>query len=95
MDIRDRPPAVESHAKPPEAAKRDELGLTPREREVLGWVARGKTNSEIAKLLWIAPATVRKHLENVFSKLGVGTRTAAVARFMGFADDERLARIRR
>jgi DNA-binding CsgD family transcriptional regulator len=59
------------------------LGLTTREREVLTWVARGKTNSEIARLLSLAPSTVSKHLENVYAKLGVKTRTAAVARFLG------------
>jgi len=60
--------------------------LTRREQEILGWVARGKTNAEIAHLLWIAPSTVRKHLENVYAKLGVGTRTAAVAQFLGRRD---------
>ena len=59
----------------------EEVSLTAREREVLAWVARGKTNAEIAELLWLAPSTVRKHLENVYAKLGVSTRTAAVARF--------------
>ena len=54
-------------------------GLTPREAEVLGWVARGWTNPEIATALFISPQTVRKHLENIFEKLGVGTRTAAAA----------------
>jgi DNA-binding CsgD family transcriptional regulator len=54
-------------------------GLTPREREVLELVAEGKTNTEIAVLLWISPGTVRKHLENIFEKMGVHTRTAAVA----------------
>ena len=54
-------------------------GLTPREAEVVGWVARGKTNGEIAAVLFISPQTVRKHLENVFEKLGVRTRTAAAA----------------
>jgi DNA-binding CsgD family transcriptional regulator len=39
--------------------------LTAREREILTWVARGKTNVEIASALWISPGTVRKHLENV------------------------------
>jgi len=68
--------------------KRDELGLSPREREILAWVARGKTNPEIAEILWIAPTTVRKHLENVYAKLGVRTRTAAVTRFLGVLDDE-------
>jgi DNA-binding CsgD family transcriptional regulator len=63
-----------------------EVPLTAREREVLAWVARGKTNAEIAELLWLAPSTVRKHLENVYAKLGVSTRTAAVARFLGLID---------
>jgi DNA-binding CsgD family transcriptional regulator len=62
--------------------------LTVREREVLAWVAQGKTNSEIAQLLWLAPSTVRKHLENVYAKLGVNTRTGAVARFLGLIDAE-------
>jgi len=65
-----------------------EVLLTVREREVLAWVARGKTNVEIARLLWLAPSTVRKHLENVYAKLGVSTRTAAVARFLGLLDSE-------
>jgi DNA-binding CsgD family transcriptional regulator len=62
--------------------------LTTREQEVLSWVARGKTNAEIAELLWLAPSTVRKHLENVYAKLGVNTRTAAVTRFLGLIDAE-------
>jgi DNA-binding CsgD family transcriptional regulator len=62
--------------------------LTPREREVLSWVARGKTNPQIAEVLWVSPATVRKHLENVYGKLGVSTRTAAAARFLGFGFGE-------
>jgi DNA-binding CsgD family transcriptional regulator len=64
----------------------EEVPLTARERDVLSWVARGKTNAEIAQLLWLAPSTVRKHLENVYAKLGVNTRTAAVARFLGLID---------
>lgn len=62
-------------------------GLTRREQEVLAWVARGKTNAEIAETLWLSPGTVRKHLENAFAKLGVRTRTAAVARFNALAGD--------
>jgi DNA-binding CsgD family transcriptional regulator len=60
----------------------DELGLTAREQQILAWVARGKTNPEIAEILWITPSTVRKHLENVYAKLGVRTRTAAATRFL-------------
>ena len=55
------------------------LGLTPREAEILGWVARGCTNAQIAAVLFISPQTVRTHLEHIFEKLGVRTRTAAVA----------------
>ena len=63
-----------------------DLRLTAREREILTWVVRGKTNPEIAQLLWITPATVRKHLENVYDKLSVHTRTAAAMRFLGVRD---------
>jgi DNA-binding CsgD family transcriptional regulator len=63
--------------------KHVEPGLTPRESEILEWVARGKTNPEIAEILLIAPTTVRRHLENVYAKLDVHTRTAAVTRHLG------------
>lgn len=53
--------------------------LTPRETEVLSWVAEGKTNEEIGAILTLSPRTVQKHLEHIFSKLGVETRTAAAA----------------
>jgi DNA-binding CsgD family transcriptional regulator len=53
--------------------------LSPRQREILELVAAGKTNAEIAGLLWISPGTVRKHLENAYERLGVHTRTGAVA----------------
>jgi DNA-binding CsgD family transcriptional regulator len=52
--------------------------LTPREREILLWVARGKSNREIAALLYLAPGTIRKHLDNVYDKLGVSNRAGAV-----------------
>ncbi len=55
-------------------------GLTGRELEVLGLIREGLTNREIGDRLVIAPGTVRTHLENIFEKLDVHTRTAAVAR---------------
>jgi DNA-binding CsgD family transcriptional regulator len=55
-------------------------GLTARERELLALVDEGLSNAEIAARLWIAPGTVRKHLDNVYAKLGVRNRTAALAR---------------
>jgi CheY-like chemotaxis protein/DNA-binding CsgD family transcriptional regulator len=51
--------------------------LTLREAEVLYWVAKGKTNRDIGDILGSSPATVKKHLEHVYEKLGVETRTAA------------------
>ena len=51
--------------------------LTLREAEVLYWVAKGKTNRDIGDILGSSPATVKKHLEHVYAKLGVETRTAA------------------
>ncbi len=53
--------------------------LTLREAEVLYWVAKGKTNRDIGDILGSSPATVKKHLERVYVKLGVETRTAAVS----------------
>ncbi|HJV63496.1 MAG TPA: response regulator transcription factor [Albitalea sp.] len=51
--------------------------LTLREAEALYWVAKGKTNRDIGDILGSSPATVKKHLEHVYEKLGVETRTAA------------------
>jgi DNA-binding CsgD family transcriptional regulator len=51
--------------------------LSPREREILNWLGEGKRNAEIASILGISPLIIRKHLENIFAKLGVETRTAA------------------
>ena len=62
------------------AADITEMPLTPREREVLDWVAAGKTNRDIATILGASPRTVEKHLERIYEKLGVETRTAAVMR---------------
>lgn len=53
--------------------------LTAREQEIVDQVAAGRTNAEIAATLCLARGTVRRHLENIFSKLGVHNRTAAVA----------------
>ena len=53
--------------------------LTPRESEVLSWLAKGKTNRDIGDILGMSHRTVNKHLEHVFEKLGVETRAAAAA----------------
>jgi DNA-binding CsgD family transcriptional regulator len=64
----------ESHRAAPTA------GLTPREQEVLDWVAAGKSDRQIAAILGASPRTVQKHLEHVYVKLGVENRTAAAMR---------------
>jgi DNA-binding NarL/FixJ family response regulator len=56
------------------------LGLTPRVAETLLWVAQGKTNGEIATILGNSESTVKKHVLEIFQKLGVETRTAASLR---------------
>lgn len=56
--------------------------LTAREAEVLYWVVKGKINRDIGDILGTSPMTVKKHLERVFAKLGVETRTAAAGMAM-------------
>ncbi len=56
------------------------LGLTPRVAETLLWLAQGKTNGDIATILGITEATVKKHVLEIFGSLGVETRTAASLR---------------
>jgi DNA-binding CsgD family transcriptional regulator len=53
--------------------------LTPREEQILFWIAQGKSNAQIAKILNISSATVGKHLEHIYPKLGVENRTAAAS----------------
>ncbi len=63
-----------------ESRRRIEPDLTPRQWELMRLVAAGNSNAEIAKDLVVSPTTVRKHLENIFDRLGVTSRTRAVAR---------------
>ena len=64
------------------ASLKASFGLTAREAEILMWVSRGKTNKEVGLILETSPRTVNKHLEHIFEKLGVPTRTAAVAKIL-------------
>lgn len=74
------------------------LGLTPREAEVLRWLAQGKSSPEIATILGISPRTVSKHLTGVYQQLGVENRHAAIATVLDAvrshkgSDDKRLTR---
>ena len=55
------------------------FGLTSREAEVLGWIAHGKPNRDIAEILGLSPRTVNKHLEQIYAKIGVENRASAAA----------------
>ena len=61
---------------------RQGFGITGKEAEVLYWLAQGKINRDIADIVGCSPATVKKHLERIYAKLGVETRTAAAAMAM-------------
>ena len=64
----------------PTTAQPELLGVSRREGEVLGRVSQGKTNKEIGMILELSPRTVQKHLEHIYRKIGVETRTAAAAK---------------
>lgn len=66
-----------------EQSELEEAGLTTRETEVLRWIAQGKSNGEAAIILGTKPATIKKHLERIYVKLHMKTRTAAVAHLNG------------
>jgi DNA-binding CsgD family transcriptional regulator len=68
----------------PSAAKplNEEAGLSPRENEVLEWIAAGKTNAEIGIILGVSVHTVKRHVERVLEKLGVENRRAAMLAFL-------------
>jgi DNA-binding NarL/FixJ family response regulator len=70
-----------------DTARLQAAALTQRESEVLSWVAKGKTNRDIAEILGMSPRTVNKHLEHIFDKLGVETRSAAAAIGARFSPD--------
>ena len=71
--LEELPAAASSKSSPP---------LTLRETEILDWISHGKTDGEIGVLLNISVRTVHKHVEHIFEKLGVETRTAAMATFL-------------
>ena len=64
----------------PDPAKLQELGITPREHEILGLIAEGLSNREIGARLFISENTVKTHSSRLFDKLGVGRRVQAVQR---------------
>ena len=72
-------PLERSHEAAAPGSRLSNAALTPRQTEVLSWLAKGKTNRDIGDILGMSHRTVNKHLEHVFQKLGVETRSAAAA----------------
>ncbi len=70
---------LETSSRRKAAMLRRQGNLTRRETEVLEWIAAGKSNRDMAEILAVAPATIGKHLEHIFRKLGVENRTAAAS----------------
>lgn len=70
---------LEDENRSPEQVLKAKLNLTVREAEVLMWLARGKANRDIGEILGLSPRTVNKHLEQIYSKIGVENRAAATA----------------
>ena len=67
----------QNQGQPDDVLLREKLSVTAREAEVLVWLARGKSNRDIAEILSLSPRTVDKHLEQIYHKLQVENRTAA------------------
>lgn len=70
---------IDDNAADEKTVIKDYFGITKREADVYLWLAKGKTNREIARILDMSPRTVNKHLEQLFKKLGVDNRTSAAA----------------
>lgn len=70
---------IEGDASDDQTLIKNRLMVTLREAEVLLWIARGKSNRDIAEILKLSPRTVNKHLEQIYAKLGVENRTSAAA----------------
>lgn len=70
---------ISSHALLPEKTLQEALNISAREAEVLLWISRGKTSRDIADILLVSPRTIDKHIEQIYNKTGLSTRSAAAA----------------
>jgi DNA-binding NarL/FixJ family response regulator len=77
--------ALRGEPAPASPAPRDDLGLSPREAQVMDLIAQGRSNGEIAQVLVVSEYTVKNHVNRIFAKLRVRTRGAAIARWLGTA----------
>ncbi len=82
-----RPHLAEAYAES-RARQRPHPGLTPRQVELLGHVGRGLTNRQVARNMGLAEGTVARHLNNIYDRLGVASRTEAVTRIAAYGNPE-------
>jgi len=75
--------AVQSHAKAPPESPGSRFGLSTREMEVMELVSQGYPNGAIAARLFVADKTIKNHVNHIYAKLGVTTRAAAIALWLG------------
>jgi DNA-binding CsgD family transcriptional regulator len=85
--------ALRAAARAADAPGIEDVELSPTESKVLSWVVRGKRDEEIAQLLFIAPATIRKHLEHAYAKLAVHSRAEAMAKLVAAPREARDATV--
>jgi DNA-binding CsgD family transcriptional regulator len=76
MDVREDPGPGGGEGS---ALNGESRGLSAREAEVMSLIADGQTNGQIAARLFLAEKTVKNHVRRIYSKLGVGSRPAAIA----------------
>ncbi|WP_131741436.1 response regulator [Actinomadura roseirufa] len=88
-DPRDERRRHEPPARPVAPVRRDRFGLSARESEVMRLIVQGVSNGEIAGRLFLAEKTVKNHVNRIYAKLGVTSRAAAIARWLGTSEDPR------
>ncbi|MEV4253564.1 response regulator transcription factor [Spirillospora sp. NPDC049652] len=90
--VRDNTPAEPPPSRAPLPAEPDpatRFGLSAREADVMRLIVRGRSNGEIAKELFLAEKTVKNHVNRIYAKLGVPSRAAAIAHWIGTVDGHR------
>ncbi|XRQ11803.1 response regulator [Actinomadura welshii] len=71
----------------PAMGKAGDFGLSAREADVMGLIARGRSNGQIARQLFLAEKTVKNHVNRIYAKLGVTSRAAAIAQWLGTSEE--------
>ncbi|MGP4023808.1 LuxR C-terminal-related transcriptional regulator [Actinomadura sp. 3N407] len=87
QSVRDTPAGPVRDQYVPAARKAGDFGLSTREADVMRLIARGRSNGQIAQHLFLAEKTVKNHVNRIYAKLGVTSRAAAIAQWIGTSDE--------